>query len=377
MANKNNFRLLVVTPALPPDIGGPATYSQLLLDKLPPKGFEVQVESYGWTAGYPKILRYLLFSFRILKKSFWADGIYAMDPVFGLAGLCAARLTGKKFFLKIVGDYAWEQGTNRFGVTDLLDVFVATDSKKYRRPVRFLRRVQTFVARQADAIVTPSEYLKNIVSAWGVDRGKITVVYNAFGLEYAPKNKQELRRNLNMEGFVVMSAGRLVPWKGFESLIKVAGRLHKRYPALALLIAGDGPERRRLEEVVRDQKAGDFVRLLGRVEQGSLLAYCQAADVFVLNTGYEGLSHQLLEVMAVGTPIITTNVGGNPELIADGSTGRLIGYNDEEALQAALSEMIHTPSRAQILAANAQEKVKEFNEERLLSETAAILKGKS
>ncbi len=374
MKQNTKSRLLIVTPALPPEIGGPATYAHFLLEKLPEEGFEVRAVSYGKTAGHSKAVRYILFSWRILKESFWADAIYAMDPVFGLAGWCAARLTGKKYYLKIVGDYAWEQGTNRFGVTDMLDTFVMMPSSSYRLPVRFLRSVQTFVARHADSIITPSQYLKTIVIKWGIDPQKISVIYNAFTAPALIRSQEEVRQSLGLSGTIIVSAGRLVPWKGFKTLIRVIKKFRQSRPEIRLLIAGDGPDATQLKNYITQEQAESYVILLGRIAHEHVLAYCRAADVFVLNTGYEGLSHQLLEVMAMGTPIITTRVGGNPELITDGVTGSLVAYNDEQALSLALSDILSHYDKAKERAEAAEEKVKEFNSKTLLLETAAILK---
>ena len=86
--------------------------------------------------------------------------------------------------VKIVGDYAWEQGQQRFGVSQMLDEFVRT--KQTSLFVRILQKIQTRVARSSTRIIVPSEYLKNIVAAWGIPNEKIEVIYNAVILE-APR----------------------------------------------------------------------------------------------------------------------------------------------------------------------------------------------
>ena len=96
-----------------------------------------------------------------------ADLFLALDPVsVGFPATLVSLLLRKPLVVKIVGDYAWEQGTQRFGITDTLDDFVV---KPARHPfVLLLRSTQRMVARRAKHIIVPSAYLKRIVTAWGI-----------------------------------------------------------------------------------------------------------------------------------------------------------------------------------------------------------------
>src|SRR3989344_5398382 len=171
------MKLVIATPLYPPEIGGPATYAKLLCEGLPAKGIEVALVKFNEVRHLPKGIRHIAYYFRVRKAARSADIVLALDPVSaGLPALWAARRAGKPFVVKIVGDYAWEQGQQRFGVTKTLDEFVQT--KRVPFPVWLLQKVQTGVARRARQIIVPSKYLKNIVSAWGVRAEKIKVVYN-------------------------------------------------------------------------------------------------------------------------------------------------------------------------------------------------------
>ena len=81
------------------------------------------------------------------------------------------------------------------------------------------------------------------------------------------------------------------------------------------------------------------VRLLGRLAKSELTYWLAAADAFVLNSGYEGFSHQLLEAMQMGIPVISTRIGGNTELIEEGVSGLLVPYNDKAALSEAITRL--------------------------------------
>jgi len=301
------YDLLICTGLFPPDVGGPATYSKLLLDELPKRGVKVKVLSFGEVRHLPKLVRHLSYAWRVFKLIPKANAVYAQDPVsVGLPVMIACALRRRPYFIKIVGDYAWEQGSQRFGVKDLLDEFSVQNN--YRWPVRLLKKIELTVARRARKIIMPSEYLKKIISNWGVNTEKITVIYNSFDepMEVLLE-KEVLRRELGLAGQVMVSVGRLVPWKGFPMLIDLlGGELGRQYPNLKLYIIGGGPERKLLNQMVTEKGLNDRVFLTGNKLRNDVLRYLKAADIFVLNTSYEGLSHQLLEVMWCGTPIVTT-----------------------------------------------------------------------
>jgi glycosyltransferase involved in cell wall biosynthesis len=146
-------KLLLATGIYPPDIGGPATYSKLLYEKLPAQGIAVWVLSFGSVRRYPKAIRHVLYMWKLLWLSRGVDCIYAQDTIsVGLPAAIVSKITRKKLLLKIVGDYAWEQGVQRFGVTDRLDVFV-TKYVQYVWQVRVLKIIEKHKGKQLISIV--------------------------------------------------------------------------------------------------------------------------------------------------------------------------------------------------------------------------------
>ena len=308
------MKILIATGIYPPQIGGPATYSKLLYDELPERGISVEVASFGEFIDRPWGVRHLLYFISLIQRASDVDIVYAQDPVsVGLPALIASQIRGKKFVVKIVGDYAWEQGRQRFGITDTLDVF---QQKTFGIRIALLRMVQRFVVNQAEHVVVPSEYMKTVVSNWTSAR-KISVIYSGVEMPVPTKVSRP-------EGFFVVTIARPVPWKGLEGLKRVVAREKKWH----LMIVNDLP-----------------------YEQA--MGYVQAADVFVINSTYEGLSHALIEAMMLGTPVVATRVGGNPELVRDTIDGLLIEPNNDEELHAALYSIAldKTGARARVEAA--------------------------
>lgn len=333
------MKLVIATPLYPPEIGGPATYAKLLFEGLPKNGIEVELVKFSDVRHLPKIIRHYAYYRRVLKAARDADVVFALDPVsVGLPAMKAAQRAGKSFVVKIVGDYAWEQGQQRFGITQNLDEFVKIKSVPF--PVRVLRRIQTRVAAAATQVIVPSEYLKGIVAAWGIPTEKIFVIYN--GIEI-PLHLPEQHKK---EGeFLIVSAGRRVPWKGFEAIERVA----ERHPNWRVFIASGLP-------------------------RAEVLAQIKSADVFVLNSLYEGLSHVLIEAMTLGTPVIATSAGGNTTLVVDGETGLLIPPGDDTALEQALISVAQDPARARARALVGQRRMDDFSVLHMLSSTAELLK---
>lgn len=370
---ERNLNIVLATGLYPPEIGGPATYARMLEEKLPAHGYELTVVPFGQVRNRPKLLRHLAYVKLLWRQAKDADIVYALDPVsVGLPAWLVSFLRRKPFLLRVAGDYAWEQGQQRYGVTATLDEY--TKERQAPLKVKLLAALQAFVAKRAVRIVVPSGYLKHIVTTWGVPTERIQVIYSALFPLTVTASKAELRQQLSFANFVITSVGRLVPWKGFVALINVVAALRQAEKDVSLVIAGDGPQAEELAAHVQERGLSDEVRLVGRLSKDALGATIKASDCFVLNTGYEGLSHQLLEVMDLSVPIVTTTVGGNPELVRDGVSGLMVPFNDEAALQAAIERLMDNDTLQQRLVQNARVRTRDFAQENVVEQLANFIR---
>ncbi|MBI2410252.1 glycosyltransferase family 4 protein [Candidatus Kaiserbacteria bacterium] len=365
---ESRMKVVIATPLYPPEIGGPATYAKLLHDNLPASGIDVVLVKFSDVRPLPKLVRHWAYYRRVRREAKNASVILALDPVsVGLPAMKAAQKARKPFAVKIVGDYAWEQGRQRFGVEQSLDEFVRTPQRSFF--VRHLQHTEALVARSAAKIIVPSLYLKGIVTAWGIPEGKVHVIHNAVKIEAGgavPESVARLPRPL------VVTAGRLVPWKHVEGLIEAVRNLRQKGKTVSLAVVGDGPERAKLEKLAEGLLQNDFV-FTGELSHSDTAATMAAANAFVLNSSYEGLSHALIEALTLGLPIIATRVGGNTELITDGENGLLIPHGNVSELAAALMRVCFNEETAARLASGAEESGKRFSEDAMLAETAALL----
>jgi sugar transferase (PEP-CTERM/EpsH1 system associated) len=162
-----------------------------------------------------------------------------------------------------------------------------------------------------------------------------------------------LRRSWGIadDEFVIGAVGRLDPIKNHEGLLGAVRSLQASGHKVRLVIAGDGPERSKIESLLRspfDPKP----LLLGMWTNVEHVYPC--LDLFALNSFAEGMSNTLLEAMASGLPSVCTAVGGNAELLADGERGILVGTNDEPALTEAIRSYITSPEMGRTHGGNAR-----------------------
>ncbi|MEK7072842.1 MAG: glycosyltransferase family 4 protein [Patescibacteria group bacterium] len=376
--------VLFATGIFPPAIGGPATYVQTAAPLLAARGWRVDIVTYGdgttavappgstrvvVPATLPSGVRHLAYFWRVLRRARSSDMIFAMDPVSaGLPAALAAMAARRAFVIKIVGDYAWEQGQSRYGITDLLDVF---QTKRYVLAVERLRRIQRFVVRRAMRVVTPSHYLAGIIQQWGIPETRIRVVENAVdahGLFAAPDATALQTRSPE-----IVSAGRFLPWKGMAQLVAAMPAIRARVPGARLTLIGDGPERKRIEAEVIRLGLADAVVLTGRLSHDAVLSRAAAARVFVLYTGYEGFSHQLVEALAAGAPVVSSDAGGNAEVARQEENALVVRYGDENALVVAVVRLLSDADLSARLAAAGQHTAAQYTVARMTEGLVAAL----
>ncbi|MEU7831174.1 MULTISPECIES: glycosyltransferase [unclassified Nonomuraea] len=220
----------------------------------------------------------------------------------------------------------------------------AGEPEQRHRRVLVLERTMT---RLTDHVVTNAVAVAEEARAiTKIPARKLSVIYN--GLRASAFERAEPASIEDTELPVVLCVARLAPQKGHDILIEAASRLLRRGRPCTFLLAGEGRERHRLEELVRGSRVD--VRFLGdRTDVKALLA---RADVVVLPSLWEGLSNAVMEAMAAGRPIVATAVGGTPELL-DGR-GVLIPASDAEALADGIVRVLDDPDLAACLGREAR-----------------------
>jgi len=385
MDSKQKNKILILTGIFPPDIGGPATILEALMKSLGEHGFDVKLLTYSDESESDRkdvfrvkrnqffICRYFKYLFAAFKLAKSADVIYVTDIYsVGYFAYLLKKILGKKYIVRFAGDSAWETAVANGWTTDYIVDF---QDKTYNSRIEKQKARRKRILVSADKVIAVSNFMAGLAQKIGVVNEKIEVIYNAVDFtkeKFDPKRVSEIKSQFGPKKLIA-TACRLTPWKGVDGIIKILPELKSKIEDVHLLVLGDGPELDNLKKLVEEKSMTENVSFLGRVKREDAFNYFKAADIFILNSNYEGLSHTLLEVMDVDTPIITTGAGGNPEVIEDGKSGLLVGYNNNKELSAAALKILTDEVFARSLAANAKEKLKNFNWSKTVEQTIGLL----
>jgi len=201
-----------------------------------------------------------------------------------------------------------------------------------------------WVLRRAARIICVSASLAEIARKLGAGEDKIRVIPNGvdtmrFRLLDRTESRQKLGLSENVT--VLLSVGGLVERKGYHRIIEIIPKLKRIFKDVVYVIVGGSSAEAdffvRLSKLVNNLGLGGMVRFEGTKPPDKLPVYYSAADLFVLATSNEGWANVFLESMACGTLVVTTNVGGNSEVVTGKELGTIVPFGDSEALLKAIS----------------------------------------
>ena len=184
---------------------------------------------------------------------------------------------------------------------------------------------------------------------------RVDVIVN--GVPVSADDEVTYRNTVESPRVCVVTVGRLVELKGHSQLIAAAAVLVRRYPDARFVIVGDGPLRERLEQNVNSQGLSGSFLFTGSIDD--VPAYLREADLYVSTSHYEGMPIATLEAMALGVPVVVSEVPGNRGLVQHGETGLMYRLDDIDGLVQAIIEVIDQPARARERARDARRMVRE------------------
>jgi glycosyltransferase involved in cell wall biosynthesis len=225
-----------------------------------------------------------------------------------------------------------------------------------------------------DLLIAECDASRNfLIGRLGYAQPKVLTIRNGVDLAGWPvskvdRQKRRMELRLNSGEILIGAVGRLDKQKGFATLIEAMSRLKKT--DLRCVILGEGPERARLEELIRKHELEKQVWLYG--ERPDIVTWLSAFDINCLPSLWEGLPNTLLEAMALGLPVVASSVDGVPEVIENGKTGVLVPPAAPAALAKALKDLAGDPDRRASLGAAAHASVmQKFTLTRMMDEYLA------
>lgn len=310
-------------------------------DRLPP---DVPVHVVGKWFGNDPIA--MVQTARLVRQ-FGADVVHTRNWASLVEGALAARLTGARHVHGLHGRTARE--------------LEGVSAKR--------RAVEGFLCRDADRVYALLPSLDEEMNALGVAAERRAILENGVDLERFqpdPAARARLRAELGFteKDVLVGCVARLDPVKDHATLLRACAKLP---PKATLVLAGDGPFRRSLEQLARVEGLGGRVRFLGHRAD----SIYPALDAFVLASKYEGFSNTILEAMACGLPVIASNVGGNPSLVSE-RTGFLFEAGDAIALGGLLAKVVNDGKLRRSLGQAALERARARSLDRMAAAYGAL-----
>lgn len=206
------------------------------------------------------------------------------------------------------------------------------DPEKFVRG-KCLRKFRDILYRYADGILTQtdsgSQYFKNMSYF-----DNVTVIHNPILMP-----QETIGSALNaIKKDIVISVARLAPQKNQVFLINSFAKFHELHPTYKLYIYGEGKERIKLEKLIKELNASEYIKLPGVSK--NVWEYMKQAKLFVLTSHYEGMSNSMLEAMSLGLPCVSTKVSGAVDIINHNINGILIDNNNEQSLINEMSRIV-------------------------------------
>jgi glycosyltransferase involved in cell wall biosynthesis len=273
----------------------------------------------------------------------------------------------------------WPDAFTAFVVNKLVPtVYTAHESRflimaqeaKYQRRLRL-------ALRPFQQVIAPSTELLDVARRLGVNSEKSVFIPNAVDSnKFSPRVERGAVREqygIPIDHILILCPRRLVPKNGVDYLIESLSLLRRTNNSFHLIVVGEGPERKRLSERVRDLGLQGFVIFTGSKDNDELPTFYADADIVAIPSLKEATSIAGLEAMASGRAVVATDVGGLPEIIEDGATGLLVPPRNPEALSAAIRRLIESPSLRRQLGQAARARVeKEFTWDYVARETTRV-----
>ena len=245
-----------------------------------------------------------------------------------------------------------------------------------RKRYHYLKQMIRSSVRRADAVLTPSESTRqDVITHFGIDEKLVHVTPLGVDAKFAPASPEEVQRvrsKFDLELPVVLFVGTIEPRKNLARLIDASAGLQSEIPHNLVLAGPDGWQMAGIEEAISRYPGPHMLRRIGYVDDADLVGLYTGADVVAIPSIYEGFGLPVLEAMAAGGAVLTSNVSSLPEVA--GSAAELVDPGSVDAIGAGLVRVLGNKSRQSELRLAGVARAREFTWRRTAETTFAAYK---
>jgi len=310
----------------------------------------------------PLVWRHVVAVQTVARAAWHADVVYSTGMI-GRSSLGTA-IARKPIVIKLTSDPVFERSLR----WHLWGADLGGFQQARGLTIGILRRARDLELARASRLIIPSEALRGLALGWGVPPEKVVVIPNPVSPPPL-EDRETLRARHGLEGHTLVFAGRLVPQKSIDVALDAV----VANPDVTLLLAGEGPYRERLERYAQSLPLDGRARFLGPQPRQTVFELLRAADAALLSSSWENFPHMVVEALAVGTPVLSTDAGGVTEILRDEENGLLVPMGDADALAAAIRRYFDDPALEERLRAAAPGSVTRFAPEAIYAQLEALL----
>ena len=327
------MKILVVTPLVTPQIGGPALYATELSKVFGQEGHEVRIVSFS--RGLPSGVRHAVCFLRVLFIGRTCDAVLVLDHFsVGFPAHVACVMLRKPLFVRVGGDFLWEHYVNRKRTRLPLPRFYS-ESPHLSVKEWCIRWAMRRVLQTATRVIFSTEWQRDIfLSPYGIPRDHSEVIENYF----------PAAESVHTRTGEIIWAGRMVYAKNLESLVRGFCRV-RCLEDMKLLLIGDGPERGAVSRLINDLGVSKRVIMVPPMWESELAEKIAMSAALVLPSLTEVSSNTLARAVSAGTPFLTTKYIGWPE---EGAEGVLVDPASESDIERGLGELCESNSQTRV-----------------------------
>jgi len=331
------LHLGIVGP-LPPPAGGMATQTRQLVNLLGKEQVEISLVQNNKP-----------------YKPVWIEKVKGVRALFRLLPYIfdVWKLAGKVDVIHLMANSGWSWQlfsapvlwTGWFRKTPVIVNYRGGEAKTYFE--KSFKWVKPSLGK-AREIVVPSGYLEKVFGDFGVTT---RVVPNIINLDRFKPVDQNTKKAPN-QGFKLIITRNLEAIYGIETAIKALAIARQHVPGIFLAIAGTGPQQAQLEQLAKQLDIHGVVSFVGRLDAEQIVDFYQSADVMLNPTTVDNMPNSVLESLASGVPVVTTNVGGIPYIVEQDETALMVAVGDAKAMADEIVRLYQEPETRKKLIEN-------------------------